>query len=42
MTVFYTADDKQLPVRAEAEFVLGKVVLEVVKYEPGMRFAGGP
>lgn len=41
MTLFYTADDKQLPVRAEAEFVLGKVVLEVVKYEPGMRFAGG-
>lgn len=42
MTLFYTADDKQLPVRAEAEFVLGKVVLEAVKYEPGMRFAGGP
>lgn len=41
MTVFYTADDKQLPVRAEAEFLLGTIVLEAVKYEPGMRFAGG-
>jgi hypothetical protein len=41
LTIFYTRDDKHLPVRAEAEFVLGKVVLEVVKYEPGMRFAGG-
>lgn len=41
MTLFYTADDKQLPVRGEAEFLLGKVVLEAVKYEPGMRLAGG-
>jgi hypothetical protein len=41
VTLFYTADDKHLPVRAEADFVLGKVVLEAVKYEPGMRFAGG-
>ena len=41
VTLFYTADEKHLPVRAEADFLLGKVVLEAVKYEPGMRFAGG-
>jgi len=35
MTIFYTADEKQLPVRAEAEFAFGSVVLEAVKYEPG-------
>ncbi len=35
MTLFFTADDKQLPVRAEAEFVIGAVVLEAVRYEPG-------
>jgi hypothetical protein len=35
MTIFYTADEKQLPVRAEAEFAVGSVVLEAVKYEPG-------
>lgn len=42
VTLFYTSDEKQLPVRAEADFLLGKVVLEAVKYEPGIRFAGGP
>lgn len=38
MTLFYTADDKQLPVRAEADFLLGKVMLEAVKYAPGRTF----
>lgn len=42
MTVFYTADEKQLPVRAEAEFALGSVVLEAVRYEPGRQWARGP
>lgn len=36
MTLFYTADDKQLPVRAEAEFLLGTVRLDATKYLPGM------
>ncbi len=35
MTLFYTADEKQLPVRAEAEFLLGTVRLDAVKYEQG-------
>lgn len=35
MTLFYTADEKQLPVRAEAEFLFGTVRVEAVKYEPG-------
>lgn len=38
MTLFYTADEKQLPVRAEAEFLLGKVLLEAVKYSPGRAY----
>lgn len=42
ITIFYTADDKQLPVRAEAEFLLGRVVLEAVKYEPGRQWAEEP
>lgn len=42
ITVFYTADDKQLPVHAEAEFLLGKVVLEATHYEPGSTPAGVP
>lgn len=41
MTLFYTADEKQLPVLAEARFVVGTVRIEAVKYEPGMRFTGG-
>jgi hypothetical protein len=36
MTVFYTADERRLPVRAEAEFLFGKVRLDAVKYLPGM------
>lgn len=40
MTLFYTADDKQLPVRAEAEFLLGKIRLEAVKYLPGRVYTG--
>lgn len=41
MTIFYTADGRRLPVRAEAEFALGTITLEVVSWEPGVRFAGG-
>jgi hypothetical protein len=37
--VFYTADQKQLPVRAEADFALGSVVLEAISYEPGQEAA---
>ncbi len=40
MTLFYTADEKQLPVRAEARLMLGQVRLEAVKYEPGLRSPG--
>lgn len=40
MTLFYTADEKQLPVRGEAQFALGSVVLEAVRYEPGRQWAG--
>lgn len=35
MTLFYTADEKQLPIRAEAHFILGQILIEAVKYEPG-------
>jgi hypothetical protein len=35
ITLFYTADGRALPVRAEAELVLGTVALDVVSYEPG-------
>ena len=35
MTLFYTTDAKQLPVRAEAQFLFGQVRVEAVKYEPG-------
>ncbi len=38
MTLFYTADEKQLPVRAEAEFLLGRVRLEAVRYLPGRTY----
>lgn len=40
MQLFYTADEKQLPVRAEAKLVLGTVKIEAVKYEPGRRMTG--
>ena len=40
MTLFYTADDRQLPVRAEAQFLFGQVRVEAVKYEPGRRHTG--
>ena len=40
ITLFYTADDKQLPVRVEAEFLFGKVRLDAVKYDPGRRYTG--
>jgi Protein of unknown function (DUF3108) len=35
VTFFFTADARQLPVRAEADFTLGTVVLEVTEYAPG-------
>lgn len=40
MTLFYTTDEKQLPVRAEAKLLLGNVRVEAVKYEPGRRYTG--
>ncbi|MFZ5441933.1 MAG: DUF3108 domain-containing protein [Myxococcota bacterium] len=40
ITLFYTADERQLPIRAEAEFLFGKVRLDAVKYEPGRRYSG--
>lgn len=40
MTLFYTADEKQLPVRAEAKLLLGHVKIDAVKYEPGRRYTG--
>ena len=33
--VYYTADARQLPVRAEADFAIGTIVANVVQYEPG-------
>ncbi len=39
--VYYTADAKQLPVRAEAEFVIGSVVADAVQYEPGQTLLNG-
>lgn len=40
MTVYYTADARQVPVRAEAELVLGNVVLQATRYEPGRAVMG--
>jgi len=40
MTIFYTTDEKQLPVRAEAKLALGSVKIDAVKYEPGRRYTG--
>lgn len=40
ITLFYTADEKQLPVRAEAEFLFGKVRLDAVAYAPGHSYPG--
>jgi hypothetical protein len=37
MTLYFTADERQLPVRGEAELVLGTVRLEAVNYAPGVR-----
>ena len=42
MTVFFTADERRVPVRAEADFALGTVVLDATKYEPGVSPAGAP
>lgn len=33
--VYYTADARQLPIRAEADFVIGTIVADAVQYEPG-------
>lgn len=40
MTIFYTADEKQLPVRAEAKLLLGNVRIDAVRYEPGKTYTG--
>ncbi len=40
MTLYYTTDERRLPVRAEAKLVLGSVRIEAVKYEPGRRYTG--
>ena len=40
MTVYFTADEKQLPVRAEADFLLGSVVVDAVKYAAGRTYPG--
>jgi hypothetical protein len=40
MTIFYTTDEKQLPVRAEAKLALGSVKIDAVKYEAGRRYSG--
>lgn len=36
VTLFYTADQKQLPVRAEAHFALGKIRIEAISYQAGV------
>ncbi|MFT3707300.1 MAG: DUF3108 domain-containing protein [Archangium sp.] len=41
ITLFFTADEKQLPVRAEAEFLFGKVMIDAVKYEQGRVYKAG-
>ncbi len=40
MTLYYTTDERRLPVRAEAKLLLGQVRIDVVKYEPGRRYTG--
>jgi hypothetical protein len=40
LTIFYTTDEKQLPVRAEAKLALGSVKIDAVKYEAGRRYTG--
>lgn len=39
--VYYTADAKQLPIRAEAAFIIGTVVADVVQYEAGRATTDG-
>lgn len=41
MIVYFTADAAQLPVRVEAEFLLGQMVAELVRYEPGRDLTKG-
>lgn len=41
MTVYFTADQRQVPVRAEAEFLLGTIVIEATRYEPGRSYPEG-
>lgn len=40
ITIFYTTDEKQLPVRVEAKLALGYVKIDAVKYEAGRRYTG--
>lgn len=35
VTMFYTADERQLPVRVQADFVVGSAVADIVQYLPG-------
>lgn len=40
MTLFYTTDERRLPVLAEAKLAVGSIRIEAVKYAAGMRLAG--
>jgi len=35
MTIYYTADERQIPVRGEADLLLGSLLVDAVSYEPG-------
>lgn len=35
MTLYLTTDDRHVPVRMSAEFVVGSILIDAVKYEPG-------
>ncbi len=39
ITVYFTADSSHVPVRVEADFVLGTMVADLIEYKPGRQLA---
>lgn len=39
MIAYFTTDEAHVPLRVEAEFILGKVVAELIEYKPGTQLA---
>jgi Protein of unknown function (DUF3108) len=41
MTLYLSADTSRVPLKVDAEFLLGNVTMELVKYQPGLTPRGG-